>query len=383
MEKVINQSTGQGWSVYHGDCIDTAASMPENSIDYTLYSPPFQSLYTYSSSPRDLGNCRDAEEFFEHFTFLARELLRITRPGRLMSFHCMNLSTSKTHHGYIGLQDFRGDLIRIFLGNNAAELYKAIQAMKARALIANIEGDENRFHRVMAAARTLEEDLAAYPGEQGFIYHSEVVIWKDPVTAMQRTKALGLLYKQLCKDSAMSRQGVPDYLVTMRKPGTNENPISSETKVKFDGYIGDEPPETTTLGYRHSIDVWQRYASPVWFDINPSNTLQYTTAREEQDERHICPLQLQVIERGVELWSNPNDVVLDPFAGIGSTGYVAVKKNRRFIGVELKESYWTIACRNLRDAEQQNRRAQIPLFTFAPEPEESEIESDSLKSSRN
>lgn len=310
---ITKSANGEGWQIDLGDCVEVLREMPEGEIDYSIYSPPFNSLYTYSNSERDMGNCRDFTDFAEHFRFFAAEMLRVTRPGRLMSFHCMNLPTSKVRDGHIGIQDFRGDLIRIFL-------------------------------------------------DAGFIFHSEVVIWKDPVTAMQRTKALGLLYKQLCKDSAMSRQGIPDYLVTMRRPGVNDKPVTNGTKVKFDEYIGDEGPEETTPGYRHSIEVWQRYASPVWLDINPSDTLQYTTAREEADERHICPLQLQVIQRGIELWTNPDDVVLDPFTGIGSTGYVAVKNGRRFRGAELKQSYWQVACRNLRDAEQQNRRAQIPLF---------------------
>lgn len=322
---------GDGWRLCLGDCVEVMGGLDENTVDYTMTSVPFASLYTYSNSERDMGNCKTTDDFIAHFRFLASELLRITRPGRLLSFHCMNLPTSKVRDGFIGIHDFRGDMIRIFQ-------------------------------------------------DAGFIYHSEVVIWKDPVTAMQRTKALGLLYKQLCKDSAMSRQGVPDYLVTMRKPGENDSPVTNGTKVRFNEYIGDDAPgkksdviesplnsheDRNVAGsgsYRYAIEVWQRYASPVWMDINPSDTLQYTTAREEKDERHICPLQLQVIERGIELWTNPGDVVLDPFSGIGSTGYVAVKKGRRFIGAELKESYWQVAARNLRDAEQQMRRAQIPLF---------------------
>jgi len=287
------KESGEGWDLYLGDCVETVSRMDSDTIDYTIFSPPFASLYTYSASDRDMGNCKDDTEFADHFSYLVPELLRVTKPGRLLSFHCMNLPTSKQHHGVIGLRDFRGELIRVF---EAA----------------------------------------------GWIFHSEVCIWKDPVTAMQRTKALGLLHKQLKKDSAMSRQGVPDYLVTMRKPGTNPEPVTK---------TNDSFP----------VARWQRYASPVWMDINPSRTLQFRHARENEDERHICPLQLDVIERAVELWTNPCDLVLSPFAGIGSEGYVSIQMNRRFVGVELKRAYWSVACDNLRRA----RADAGDLFTEA------------------
>lgn len=275
--------SGDGWVMRLGDCVESAKSIPDSSIHYSIFSPPFASLYTYSASERDLGNCRTHSEFYEHFKFLIGELYRVTMSGRLLSFHCMNLPSSKERDGVIGILDFRGDLIRMFK-------------------------------------------------ESGFIYHSEVVIWKDPVTAMQRTKALGLLHKQLKKDSCMSRQGIPDYLVTMRKPGENSERVT-HTNESF------------------PVSLWQRYASPVWFDINPSKTLQRESAREERDERHICPLQLEVIERAIELWTNPNDTVLSPFAGIGSEGHVAIQRSRKFIGIELKESYYKQACLNLKAAE--------------------------------
>jgi hypothetical protein len=261
----------------------------------SVFSPPFASLYTYSNSDRDMGNSKTDEEFAEHFRYLVDELYRVLMPGRIVSFHCMNLPTSKERDGHIGIKDFRGDLIRMFQ-------------------------------------------------DAGFIYHSEVTIWKDPVTAMQRTKAIGLLNKQKNKDSSMSRQGIPDYLVTMRKPGTNEKPIK---------HTNDEFP----------IAMWQRYASPVWMDVNPSRTLQYKSARDNADERHICPLQLPVIERCIELYSNPGDVVLDPFDGIGSTGYQAIKMGRKHIGVELKESYFKIACQNLKNAEMESEtEPEVSLF---------------------
>jgi len=283
--------------------VETVAKLDDESIGYSIFSPPFASLYTYSASNRDMGNCKDYAQFEEHFRYLVRELYRVLMPGRLVSFHCMNLPTSKSHHGYIGLHDFRGDLIRVFR-------------------------------------------------EAGFIFHSEVCIWKDPVTAMQRTKALGLLHKQVRKDSSMSRQGIADYLVTMRKPGENQQPVEGE----LDRWIGDN---SFVSEGRLSIDLWQRYASPVWMDINASRTLQKDSARDEKDERHICPLQLDVIERAMELWSNPGDTVLSPFAGIGSEGYVAVLNGRRFFGVELKASYWKQAVANLRMAESEAARGDL------------------------
>lgn len=277
--KVLDQTITDSSVLYHGDSVEVLAGLPSESIHYSIYSPPFASLYTYSNSERDLGNCRSREEFFEQYAFIAAELYRVLKPGRLLSFHCMNLPSTKERDGFIGIHDFRGDLI------------KAHQ-------------------------------------KTGMIFHSEVCIWKDPVTAMQRTKAIGLLYKQLRKDSVLSRQGIPDYLVTMRKPGANAQPVTK-----------------THEGF--PVDKWQNYASPVWMDINPSDTLQRESAREDADERHICPLQLQVIERGIELWTNPGDVVLSPFAGIGSEGYVAVKNGRRFVGIELKESYYRQSVLNL------------------------------------
>lgn len=277
----ITQADGDAYTIYHGDCIEVMRGLPDASIDYSIFSPPFASLYTYSNSPRDLGNCADDAEFFEHFAFVIAELKRIVKPGRNVSFHCMLLPTSKERDGYIGLKDFRGDLIRAFQAH-------------------------------------------------GFIYASEVCIWKDPVTAMQRTKALGLLHKTVRGNAAMCRQGIPDYLVTMRAPG--------------------EAPERVTHDHEdYPVDKWQEVASPVWTDINPNDTLQYRSAREHDDERHICPLQLEVIRRGIELWTNPRDVVLSPFAGIGSEGYVAVELGRKFVGVELKESYYRQAAQNLYD----------------------------------
>lgn len=280
---VLNQNVRQRYACYNADNVEVVKEIPDNSIHYTIFSPPFSSLYTYSNSDRDMGNCKDDTEFITHFKYLAKELYRITMPGRLLSVHCMDLPRMKSRDGVIGLKDFPSILRQIF------------------------------------------ED-------EGFIYHSKVTIWKNPVTEMQRTKALGLLHKQIRKDSTMCRQGIPDYIVTMRKDGDNPELVS---------HTHDTFP----------VDVWQRYASPVWNDINQSDTLQRKSAREEKDEKHICPLQLDVIQRCIELWTNPNDIVFDPFAGIGSVPYVAIKLGRRGMGCELKGSYYEQMKKNLEIAQ--------------------------------
>jgi DNA modification methylase len=295
---VIDQVIQNNYAAYHSDCVDVLRGMPDNSVHYSIFSPPFASLYTYSASPRDMGNCASHDEFFGQFRYLVPELYRVMKPGRLLSFHCMLLPTSKARDGIIGLTDFRGQLIRAFQ-------------------------------------------------EVGWVFHSEVVIWKDPVTAMQRTKALGLLHKQIKKDSAMSRQGIPDYLVTMRKPGDNQEPVTHTGK-------DDDMP----------VQMWQQFASPVWMDIDQSDTLQFRSARENDDEKHICPLQLGVIRRGIKLWTNPGDIVLSPFMGIGSEGYVALEMGRRFVGAELKRSYFDQACRNLSSVAHGSER-QPALFGIA------------------
>ena len=290
---VFDQVLTDDYALYHGDCVDVVRGLPDNSMHYSIFSPPFASLYTYTDSDNDMGNVRNHAEFFAHFQFLVTDLFRVMKPGRLLSFHCMNLPTSKVRDGVIGLTDFRGDLIRAF-------------------------------------------------AQSGFVFHSEVCIWKDPVTAMQRTKAIGLLYKQLRKDSALSRQGIPDYLVTMRKPGENDEPVT-KTHESF------------------PVGLWQNYASPVWMDINPSDTLQKDSARDEKDERHIAPLQLEVIRRAIRLWTNEGDTVLTPFLGIGSEAFVAVQMRRRAIGAELKGSYFAQAIENVRIAVQDRESTLFPV----------------------
>lgn len=273
---------GEGWEMYMGDNIEAIKNIPNDSIHYTIFSPPFSQLYVYSNSIRDMGNCSNDDMFMDHYSYLANELMRVTMPGRLVSVHCMLIPSMKERDGVIGLKDFRGDLIRIMQSH-------------------------------------------------GFIYHSEVQIWKNPVTEMQRTKALGLLHKQIRKDSTMCRMGIPDYVVTFRKPGENPEPVS-HTHEKF------------------PVSKWQQYASPVWMDIKQSNTLQKKSARDEKDEKHICPLQLDLIERCIDLWTNKGDSVLDPFSGIGSVPYTAVRMGRKGVGIELKESYYKQAVKNMEHA---------------------------------
>lgn len=314
MTKSINQTQKQelkerdqlvldSVTIKNGDSCQLIKEIPENSIDFSIFSPPFSSIYTYSDHIEDMGNSLDDNEFYTHFRFLIQDLYRIIKNGRLVSVHCMNLPALKQKDGFIGIKDFRGDIIKLF------------------------------------------QDC-------GFIYHSEVVIWKDPVIAMQRTKAIGLLHKQLVKDSSLSRQGIPDYLVTFRKPGINESPIHGE----LTEWAGDD---SFVQKGNQSIDIWQRYASPVWMDINPSNTLQYMAARQNEDERHIAPLQLDVIKRAIQLWTNERDTVFTPFLGIGSEIYQAIKMNRKGIGFELKESYFDLAIKNIKSAIEEKRQLSI------------------------
>lgn len=267
-------------ALYQGDCVQLIQELPDESIGFSIFSPPFSDLYTYSDAVEDMGNCKDYNEFFIAFNLLVKHLYRVLKSGRLVAVHCMDLPIQKGKEGYIGLRDFSGLILQSF--NNA-----------------------------------------------GFIYHSRVTIWKNPVTEMQRTKALGLLHKQLSKDSAMSRVGIPDYLMVFRKDGEHNDPIHCNI----------------------NVDTWQQWASPVWMDIDYSDTLNKMAAREGRDEKHIAPLQLPTIKRAVSLWSNPDDVVLTPFLGIGSEIYQSVLLGRKGIGFELKESYFREAVKNVKQAE--------------------------------
>lgn len=317
MINALDQVVTGSYAIYHGDSCELIRGIPADSIHFGIHSPPFEGLYKFSASDRDISN-NDGADFWQHYQFLIGELLRVTMPGRLHSVHVMQLPATKTREGFIGMRDFRGDVIR------------AYQAA-------------------------------------GWLLHSEVCIWKDPVVAQQRTKSIRLLHKQLVSDSAISGQGLADYIVTFRKPGDNEIAIAGE----LEEWIGDDSLDVSHEAYeRHcaelategktpwpfrqwvSIMTWQRYASPVWTDIRQTRTLQYRSARDEKDEQHISPLQLDVVERCIELWSNPGETVLTPFMGIGTEVYCAVEMGRRGIGIELKDSYWRQAVGNMQAIEQ-------------------------------
>jgi len=291
----LAQETEKTWTMVNGDCVDVLRAVPDNSIHFSIFSPPYMSMYVYSASPRDMGNSSSADEFYNHFSHVIHNLFRVIKPGRIVAVDCMNVPAMKERDKYIGLKDFRGDLIWRFC-------------------------------------------------KEGFIFHSEHCMWKDPLIEATRTKALGLMHKQLCKDSSMSRSGIPQYLLAFRKPGQNSEPIAHPRGLE--AFYGENPPESGVLSHER----WRRYASPVWMDIDFTRTLNYVEARDDRDERHICPLALDIIARGLELWSNPGDVVLSPFAGIGSEGYQSILQGRKFFGVELKKQYFNIACTNLRAA---------------------------------
>lgn len=278
--EIKNQYVSDNCAIYQGDCVELIQSIPDESVGFSVFSPPFAELYTYSDELADMGNSKDYNEFFRAFDFLVEQLYRVLWSGRNIAVHCMDLPIQKGKEGYIGLRDFSGMILRSF-------------------------------------------------EKAGFIYHSRVTIWKNPVTEMQRTKALGLLHKQVKKDAAMSRVGIPDYLMVFRKEGEHEHPVTCDI----------------------TVDTWQKWASPVWMDIDYGNTLNKMDARGEKDEKHICPLQLDTIDRAIQLWSNKGDVVLSPFMGIGSEVYQAILDERKGIGFELKESYFNEAMKNIQVAE--------------------------------
>lgn len=275
-------------TLINGDCVEHIQSIESESIGLSVFSPPFAELYTYSDDYRDMGNSKNFDEFAEHFSFLVPELYRIMKPGRNVAVHCMDLPIQKGKEGYIGLRDFSGLLLRLFQ-------------------------------------------------DAGFIYHSRITIWKNPVTEMQRTKALGLLHKQVKKDATMSRVGIPDYVLVFRKDGERTDPVQCGI----------------------SVDTWQKYASPVWMDIDYGDTLNGTSAREDKDEKHICPLQLPTIERLITLYTNEGDTIFTPFMGIGSEVYQAVKMNRKGVGIELKQSYFDVACSNIKSVTEQKKQLTL------------------------
>lgn len=281
--RCLNETHGERFTAYHGDCVDVLRQMPDACIHFSVYSPPFANLFVYSDSVADMGNCSGTDEFFEQYSYAVKELLRVTKPGRLSAVHCSDLPSSKWKDGVIGLKDFPGEIIRAHI-------------------------------------------------DAGWVYHSRITIWRDPVVEMTRTKALGLLYKQLQKDSTRSRVGVADTICVFRAPGENADPV-------------EQKPAS------FPVSQWQKWASPVWMDINQTNTLNVAMARDHADERHICPLQLDLITRCLVLWSNPGDTVLSPFMGIGSEGVQSLREGRKFIGIELKESYWRQGSKYLASAD--------------------------------
>jgi hypothetical protein len=295
MTVVKDEACGPDWTLYNADTVDLLPGLPDKSIDLSVFSPPFSSLYTYSASDRDMGNCRDDAEFLQHYSFIARELLRVTKPGRLCAVHCKDLVDYAGSAGRAGLRDFPGGIIRV--------------------------------HE-----------------EAGWKFHARTTVWKSPVTEMQRTKAHGLLYKQLRSDSTFSRMGLPDYVLFFRRWAEDGEEVAPVTHT----------PETFPL------DQWQEWASPVWMTIDQTDVLNVEQARADKDEKHMCPLQLDLIERVVRMYSNPGDVVFSPFAGIGSEGYVSLRCDRKFVGVELKPEYWRWGIKNLTASRAQG------AFTFLP-----------------
>ena len=287
---VINQHITEDYALYNGDSAMVMKDIPENSVDYSIYSPPFSSLYTYSNSLNDLSNCKSHEEFFEHYKYIIKENLRITKPGRLCTVHVTNLSTTKSNEGYTGLIDFKGEVIRAYQ-------------------------------------------------KEGWIYHAEAVVWKDPRIAAQRTKTQGLLYATFRKDATKCRMGLPDYMITFKKPGDSEVPVTHDPD-DFD------------------LDYWAELASPVWMTVDSANVLQ--KVKDDKDERHMTPTQLDVLERGIQLYTNEGEVVFSPFNGIGSEGYQALKMNRKYIGIELKSTYFDVAKKNLNAAIEEKN--QIDIF---------------------
>lgn len=305
---VLNQKITEQYAIYNGDCCEVLQSVADQSIHMSVFSPPFADLYCYSDNDKDLGNCKDYKEFMEHFGFVVEQLARVLKPGRICAVHCMDIPAMMERDGYIGVKDFSGDIIRLF-------------------------------------------------ESKGFIYHSRHLIWKDPLIEATRTKAIGLMHKQLCKDSCKSRSGLPDYLLGFRLPGENADPVTHPDGLVQ--YAGKDDPGGS--GVKRSHNIWRAYASPVWMDIRQTNTLDAKKGRDPEDEKHLCPLQLDTITRAITLWSNEGETVLTPFMGVGSEVYGAVVNGRRGAGIELKPSYYSQAEKNL--ASVSKGGAQRDLFT--------------------
>lgn len=314
--KAYNQAEGQNWKIYQADCVDIASQMPDNSIDLSIYSPPFSNLYIYSDSVADMGNCKDDDEFFNQYRFLIREKLRITVPGRLSVIHCKDLPSYYGSDGYSGLKDFPGAIIK------AHEM-------------------------------------------EGWNFHSRITIWKCPVTERERTNNNGLLHKSIKRDQSQVRQGMADYLIVMRKPPLNgllsDKPISNGGLNEYYGLDHCDPRiegsyhpskyARKKVASDNSINIWRRYAEPVWWDIDQQDVLNFKIATTGKDSKHICPLQLGVIRRSIQLWSLRDEIIFSPFTGIGSEGVCAIEMGRKFVGTELKKEYFEHACGYLKSEE--------------------------------
>ena len=296
---IKDQVVNDDFAYYCGDCVEVSMGIPDNKADIIIYSPPFFELYVYSDDPKDMNNSANYSQFKTHYEFLLKELKRILKPGRICAVHCMDLPIQKGKEGYIGLRDFSGDLIKMHT-------------------------------------------------DAGFIYHSRTTIWKNPVTEMQRTKALGLLHKTIKKDSSMSRVGIPDYVLFFRNEGDNEVPITHQDK-------DETKPDFLP------VDLWQKYASPVWMDVDYSRTLQYRSGRDSNDEKHITPLQLDTIERILHLYSNEGEVIFSPFGGIGSEGFEAIRMKRKAMLIELKDSYFNLGVKTLKSLVEE-KNSVLTLF---------------------
>jgi len=321
--EVIEQANGETWQLYNSDCVEGLRGLHADSIDFGIHSPPFSNLYIYSDSERDMGNCATDEEFFRHYRFAIDEMLRVTVPGRLCAVHCKDLPKYANVYGVTGLIDFPGAIIQEF-------------------------------------------------ESAGWTYHSRVTIWKCPVIERERTNNNGLLHKTVKRDRSQVRQGMADYLLVFRKPPSADAGLMSDKPIAtngFDRYIGTLDPRTCkdhpspyarkSKSSADSIDIWQRYADPVWFDINQTDVLNFKAGTSEKDVKHICPLQIGLIERAVHIWSDTGDVVLSPFAGVGSEGVGSLRLDRRFIGFELKPEYYEVACKNLRMEEQKMKAPSL------------------------
>lgn len=331
MARVMDQHVTDRYAIYQGDCMEVMPGLPDDTIHLSVYSPPFAGLYHYSSSDRDLSNNRDYDEFFEHYEYVVRELHRITMPGRMTAVHCMDVPNSNTGRGD-SLTDFPGDIIRLH-------------------------------------------------DKIGFRYNARYSVWKEPLTVRNRTMTKALAHRTIVDDATRCSVASADYLLVFRKEG--ENPVPVEHPVGLMEYAGERTPPQEVMKYRgwtgkqtenrYSHWVWRQYASAFWDDVRLDHVLPFKEARDEDDEKHVHPLQLDVIHRCIQLWSNPGERVLTPFMGVGSEVYEAVRTDRFGIGVELKRSYYRQARRNLTTLEEGGYAEALNLFGPGADSAETEM----------